>query len=207
MQATTVEDARRLARVLTLVEHNARTAVIQSLTNIPKGLIRNLYRELLGRSAPSGLMKASCESLFSNTSTHILASYFALFYAGRTESDEYDRLITAYTQYQALTRNIGRQGKKARLDFNDAWLISRDFRIKVASLKHCRKCSTDYLVGRCPGVTCPVCKLTDSARCHVCGTPIQGKSGCARCAQNHDQPKEQASACPAQAYSVVEGRR
>lgn len=123
-----------------LVRRKLRTPIVHLHTGMPLAEIRELYRELHGRSPSSGLLP-SISTLLPNRQCQIYVSLFASIY-----------------------RRLGGEGVFKNIDIQaiiQAWVIARDIRINVAVFSTCPRCGTPYLSApesKLPP-TCPICSV------------------------------------------------
>lgn len=145
-----------------LVRRKLRTPIVHLYTGMPLAEIRELYRELHGRSPSSGLLP-SISTLLPNRQCQIYVSLFASIYRrlggeGVFKNIDIQAIIKAWDLFLDLTRNIR---KKRPDNITEAWVIARDIRINAAVLSTCPRCATPYLSApesKLPP-TCPICSV------------------------------------------------
>lgn len=180
MGVISAENTRRLARVVELCELRCRTAVIESMTSVPKSTIRKIYNEINNESPPSGQMKVNSVSLMeSGPERHLSATLLAqLLIADTAAPDEYTRLTQGYRRYAALLQATG----WPVVEFADAWLVHRDILNRATTLRYCRRCRLSFLYPMAGGINCPSCTLErDSAICTTCGRLKSATGRCHKC--------------------------
>jgi hypothetical protein len=153
-----------------LIRRGLRTTIVHLITGIPHAELRDLYRDIHGRSPSSGLLPSTA-SLFPNRRSHTYVSLFASLYrqiGGKKILKGIDAriLIEAHDLFLALLRPIRNGHNDDLIDFTDMWVIARDIRSKVARIEFCEHCRVDYLLAegsRLPP-TCPFCALRKERR-------------------------------------------
>ena len=147
-----------------LIRLGARTVVTQSATQLPRATVNALYRDIHGRSPPSGPPLQWAISLVRFPWKHLQAALYATIYrncgaADASPSGEAARVIEAFQLYRRL-QPAGVIGTY-RLDINAAWVIARDLRVRRVELQSCPHCSTPYLTAsdRLQPSACPFCQL------------------------------------------------
>jgi len=154
----------RRVLAIQLVQRGLRTTPVRLLTCLPDAEIRTLYRNMHGKSPPSGDAPSSA-SLFPTRRTQAQVSLFASIYRriggpGVLRNVNANALIKGYDLFRELT--LPRFGAaKGLLDFTGAWVIARDLRSGSAILNHCPDCRVHYLVAENSDLppTCPYCAL------------------------------------------------
>jgi hypothetical protein len=156
----------RMQLAVALIARRTRVSIVHQETDIARDALRALYREMHGRSAPSGQLPAPGGAAITTRRGQLRATLFALLYrqfsphggsAGRAcdAAKPIDAVIAAHDAGQALA------GAANSLDMTGAWAIARDLRAGAARLLPCHRCTVLYLVADHSRFdrTCPVCAL------------------------------------------------
>ncbi|WP_292574061.1 FlhC family transcriptional regulator [Methylomonas sp.] len=142
---------------ITLIQRQARIAVIVRETTIPRELIKATYKDILGRSGSSGPIKESIRGLTHNMKQYKEATLFAkIFRAIEAENIHGDihNVIQAFDFFKISLPS-------GSLDFTTAWLVARDLRNKKLQLRECGHCYAAVLIilgCEKPLERCCVCK-------------------------------------------------
>ena len=145
-----------------LVRHGVKLSIVYSGTGVAREYLRNLHREIHGRSPRGGPLVTSVGTVIKTRPQQAHASLFAALYLrldgrGLYQAVNYTALLDAFEMYLAL---IPRR-KPPLIDINLAWATARDLRSGQADLQHCPDCEVGFLVMRAGniGSTCPLCSL------------------------------------------------
>ncbi len=163
----TLSDRRRLALAVRLLQHEARTSLVQAATGLPNCIVRGLHHHLHGTRPASGQLPFAAGYLTRPFRRHLHAMLFAVIYqqlGGQTVRTTVDAnlLVAAYELYLKIRPT---DGDRYGIGFTDAWVLARDLRTGLARLKACCRCGSSYLIAadmpRAPA--CPVCTLAARA--------------------------------------------
>jgi hypothetical protein len=127
---------------ITLIQRQARIAVIVRETTIPRELIKATYKEILGRSGSPGPIKESIRGLTHNVKRYKEATLFAKIYRSIEAENALggiDNVIQAFDFFK-VSLPCG------SLDFTTAWLIARDLRNKQLQMAQCHRCYSPVLI-------------------------------------------------------------
>ena len=157
-----VDEIGRTTLAMRLLARDARISIVHHETGLSRGYLRALYRDLHGRSAPSGQLPAIGGAIIATRRQQLLASLFATLYATYAGANVHrqmaiDPLMRAYDAY----REMAGEAESTELDFNLCWVIARDLRVGASRLVYCHACGVRYLVfdnSRTPA-SCPLCAL------------------------------------------------
>jgi flagellar transcriptional activator FlhC len=155
-----LDEKARLDLAVRLLRRRAGIYIAHQETGLSRNKLRALYRELHGRSAPSGQLPAIGCAIIQTRCRQVHASLFARLYErlgrdGIYESLDIQAVLAAQDLYQQLI------SKPPEIDFNGAWMVARDLRVGKFVLKFCGCCQVRYLVSensRAP-TSCPICAL------------------------------------------------
>jgi hypothetical protein len=155
-----LDDLARMELAVALLRRQARVSIAHQETEVPRGKLRALYRELHGRGASCGQLPAIGGATIQTRAQQVHAGLFAALY-GRYAGPGLHRqlairaVIAAYDLYRLMAL------PEALLDFNGAWVIARDLRVGTSEWRHCAPCELHYLVSSASRLapTCPFCAL------------------------------------------------
>jgi flagellar transcriptional activator FlhC len=152
----------RLALAIALLERGARVSIVRHLTDLPRMVVRRLYREVLGVAPAAGQLPTTARVMGTRL-RQVQASLWASLYRGLggpgiCQILDPQALLAAHDLYLQVARG---QGHPPTLDLNDAWVVARDLRSGAAELRPCPRCQIHYLVCSEPRLppTCPLCAL------------------------------------------------
>jgi hypothetical protein len=137
-----IKTLKQYQLAITLIQRQARIAVIVRETTIPRELIKATYKEILGRSGSSGPIKESIRGLTHNVKRYKEATLFAkIFRAIEAENShgEIDNVIQAFDFFKISLPS-------GSLDFTTAWLVARDLRNKKLLMTECGHCYSAVLI-------------------------------------------------------------
>jgi len=151
----------QLALAIELLRRGARTSIVHQETGVSRAKLRTLYREIRGRSPPSGQLPESAAVFVTSRHRQVQVSLFARLYEAMGGPRIYQALdirmvMAAHTLYAEM---VAGPGVAPSLDINGAWMIARDLRSGAATLHPCRRCDAPFIVcqqaDRLP--KCPIC--------------------------------------------------
>lgn len=173
----TVSDIQRLDLAVELIRRRARPPIVQVCTGLPWETLRSIYIDLHGTPPPRGQMLMSAASLLTSRSSRAHVALYARLYcllSGGHLHLEPRVLLKAYDLYLSLA-----PPGRSRLDINAAWIIVRDLRAGLATLRPCRRCRARFLVASqdTKGMGCPFCaalRPTDRIRPRRTSSRVDG---------------------------------
>ena len=151
----TVADTEVLALAVALLRHQARITLVAAATGLPEPSLLALYRDLHGQSPVAGQLRASAGAVLRPYRRHFHATLFAALYhrlagEGGPRQDA-RRLLQAYERYRRLA-----PADHYGIDINTAWVIARDLRTRLVTLRRCPRCNSPYLM-TADSISCPFC--------------------------------------------------
>ena len=156
------EEIAKTTLAMRLLTRDARISIVHHETGLTRGYLRALYRDLHGRSAPSGQLPAIGCAMIATRREQVLASLFAALYEMHAGPALYRQMtIEALVRAYDAFREIAGESGTGPLDFNLCWVIARDLRVGASRLAYCPACEVRYLVmdnSRTPP-SCPLCAL------------------------------------------------
>jgi flagellar transcriptional activator FlhC len=152
-----VDDAREVQLATALIELGARLQVLESETRLSRERLLKLYKEIVGRSPPKGMLPFSTD-WFVTWMPNIHASLLCNLYrriAGDRKGSRADVLVRAYRLYleQCATQDL-----EPALSITRAWRLVKFVDAGMLKLAPCTKCGGHYVV-----------REGDLTRHYVCG--------------------------------------
>jgi flagellar transcriptional activator FlhC len=158
-QKSVVGEARQIRIATDLIRLGARLQVLESETTLSRERLLRLYKELVGKSPPKGMLPFSTD-WFMTWQPNVHASLFMNIHQSlinASELDEVEALIGAYRLYQ---EQIGVLRLEPVLSVTRAWRLLRFFDARMLTLTSCRRCGgrfvthaydlhKDYVCGLC----------------------------------------------------------
>ena len=156
----------RFDTAVDLIERGLRISIVSHLTGLHPKTLRALYRELQGRSPPSGPLPSAAAILTTRTA-QAMASLFALCYrtvggTGIFDQLELQALLTAYELYRELVEALLSEiSPRNPLDINAAWVLARDLHTGAVYFRECSHCAVQFLCAleSLSPPDCPICAL------------------------------------------------
>ena len=103
----------------------------------------------------AGQLRASAGAVLRPYRRHFHATLFAALYRRLAGDDgprqDARRLLRAYELYRRLA-----PADHYGIDINTAWVIARDLRTRLVTLRRCPRCASPYLIAA-DSITCPFC--------------------------------------------------
>ena len=182
---TVLGEARQIALASDLIHLGARLQVLESETNLSRERLLKLYKEIVGKSPPKGMLPFSTD-WFMTWQPNIHSSlYISLFQSlnRSSELDEIDVVIHAYRMYREY---VARLKMPEVLSITRAWRLTRFFDAGMLTTTACAQCGGNFVVH--------TYELTGGYVCGLCDMPSRaGKTRANRMAAYADaenQPSE-----------------
>jgi flagellar transcriptional activator FlhC len=164
-QKSVVGEARQIRVASDLIRLGARLQVLESETTLSRERLLRLYKEIVGKSPPKGMLPFSTD-WFMTWQPNIHASLFmnirgALIKASAL--DETEALIGAYRLYQEQLAAIGIEPV---LSVTRAWRLMKFFDCGMLTMVPCRKCGGHFVVHSYDltgGYVCGLCHMPSRA--------------------------------------------
>lgn len=152
-------EMRQVHLAIELIELGARLQVLETETELSRGRLLRLYKEVRGKSPPKGMLPFSTD-WFITWLPNIHASLFHGVYrtlAGKPGVDRMDAFVKAYRLYM---EQVMLHGDEPVLGLTRAWTLVRFFESGLFELAECTSChghfvmhahtpSHDYVCGIC----------------------------------------------------------
>jgi len=169
-----VDDAREVQQATALIRLGARLQVLEAETRLSRERLLKLYKEIVGRSPPKGMLPFSTD-WFVTWMPNIHASLLCNLYrrlAGEGKASRAERLVRAYRLYleQCATQEL-----EPALSITRAWRLVKFVDAGMLKLAPCTRCGGHYVVREGD--------LTRHYVCGLCDVPARaGKTRAARVA-------------------------
>ncbi|MFV8781626.1 flagellar transcriptional regulator FlhC [Microbulbifer sp. SA54] len=139
-----LDEMQQVKLAIELIELNARLQVLESETDLSRGRLIRLYKEVRGMSPPKGMLPFSTD-WFTTWMPNIHASLFYGIYLRLTAEQGCERMegfIKAYRLYMELTEE---ESEEPVLGLTRAWTLVRFFESGLFELSACTSCSGHFV--------------------------------------------------------------
>lgn len=154
-----VDEARQIGIASDLIALGARLQVLEAETTLSRERLLRLYKELVGKSPPKGMLPFSTD-WFVTWQPNIHSSLFMNIYQSLLKGsaiEPVEALIGAYRLYQ---EQVASMGLETVLSLTRAWRLTRFFDAGMLTLAPCTRCGghfvahkfdllKDYVCGLC----------------------------------------------------------
>lgn len=164
-----VDEMRQVQLAIDLFELGARLQVAETETDISRGRLLRLYKEVRGMSPPKGMLPFSTD-WFVTWMPNIHASLFYDFYQQLTGYEVDDRMAVFVKAYRLYLEQVMLSESEPVLDLTRAWTLVRFFESGQLELLSCQHCYGRFVAH----AYTPVSNFV----CGICKPPSRaGKSG------------------------------
>ena len=173
-QKSLVGEVQQLQLAIELIELGARLQVLESETDLSRGRLIKLYKEVRGASPPKGMLPFSAD-WFMTWRSNIHSSLFYNFYLRLRESQDCERIEALIKAYRLYLGQVGMEGGESVLDITRAWTLLRFFESDILELAACTHCGGHFIVHAYTPASDYVCGI-----CHPpsrAGKPAKSKFG------------------------------
>lgn len=139
-----LSEMQQVQLAIELIELNARLQVLESETDLSRGRLIRLYKEVRGMSPPKGMLPFSTD-WFTTWMPNIHASLFYGIYLRLTQEQGCERMegfIKAYRLYMELADS---EADEPVLGLTRAWTLVRFFESGLFELSSCTSCSGKFV--------------------------------------------------------------
>lgn len=125
-----------------MIQSGLRPPIVHATTGLCPTRLRNLYKEIYGKSGPQGRVSEYAYSRL-KTRTQVIegTGFFHIYYrlGGNRifQVLDPDMFLDAYEEYETIS--------SASIGVETAWLIARDLRENILVLRWCQDCGREYL--------------------------------------------------------------
>ncbi|MCX2780137.1 flagellar transcriptional regulator FlhC [Microbulbifer thermotolerans] len=154
-----VSEMQQVQLAIELIELNARLQVLESETDLSRGRLIRLYKEVRGMSPPKGMLPFSTD-WFTTWLPNIHSSLFYGIYRRLTEEQGCERMEGLVKAYRLYLEQVELDGEEPVLGLTRAWTLVRFFESGMFELFECTSChgkfvnhahtpSQDFVCGIC----------------------------------------------------------
>ncbi len=140
-----VEEMQQVQMCIELIELGARLQVLQSETDLSRGRLLKLYKEVRGDSPPKGMLPFSAD-WFITWLPNIHASLFYNIYAKLLSVLEFDRVTALVKSYRLYVEQMTLDEIEPVLSLTRAWTMVRFFENDILDVRTCHSCKCKFVV-------------------------------------------------------------
>lgn len=139
-----VGEMQQVQLAIELIELGARLQVLESETQLSRGRLIKLYKEIRGMSPPKGMLPFSTD-WFLSWRPNIHSSLFYSFYRQLTQVHGCGRMKGFVKGYQLYLEQVGLEEGEPVLDMTRAWTLLRFFESRMLELSECNSCGGHFV--------------------------------------------------------------
>lgn len=154
-----VGEMQQVQLAIELIELGARLQVLESETQLSRGRLIKLYKEIRGMSPPKGMLPFSTD-WFLSWRPNIHSSLFYNFYRQLTQVHACGRMKGFVKAYQLYLEQVGLDQSEPVLDMTRAWTLLRFFESRMLELTECNSCRGQFVAhaySPTQGFVCGIC--------------------------------------------------
>jgi flagellar transcriptional activator FlhC len=175
---TVLGEARQIALASDLIRLGARLQVLESETTLSRERLLKLYKEIVGKSPPKGMLPFSTD-WFMTWQPNIHSSLYMNLYQSLNRSSELDEIEVVIHAYRLYREYVGRLGMPEVLSITRAWRLTKFFDAGMLTTTGCTHCHGNFVVH--------TYELTEKYVCGLCDMPSRaGKTRANRMAAYAD---------------------
>lgn len=143
-----------------LIELGARLQVLETETDLSRGRLLRLYKEVRGISPPKGMLPFSTD-WFLTWSPNIHSSLFYGIYQRLTEEQGCKRIDAFVKAYRLYLEQVMLDDSEPVLGLNRAWTLLRFFESGLLELAECTSCHGRFVMHAhtpCRDYICGICR-------------------------------------------------
>jgi flagellar transcriptional activator FlhC len=162
---TVLGDARQIALASDLIRLGARLQVLESETTLSRERLLKLYKEIVGKSPPKGMLPFSTD-WFMTWQPNIHSSLYMNLYQSLNRSSELDEIEVVIHAYRLYREYIGRLGMPEVLSITRAWRLTKFFDAGMLTTTPCTECAGNFVVHTYEltgGYVCGLCDMPSRA--------------------------------------------
>ncbi|MCM2130804.1 flagellar transcriptional regulator FlhC [Larsenimonas rhizosphaerae] len=140
-----LNEVKQVQMAIELIELGARLQVLESETDLSRGRLIKLYKEIRGMSPPKGMLPFSTD-WFVTWSPNIHSSLFYNIYRYVSESSDCSRMDALIKSYKLYLEQISLlEEDEAVLGLTRAWTLIRFFESDMLQLSPCTRCGGQFV--------------------------------------------------------------
>lgn len=140
-----VNEMRQVQLAIELIEMGARLQVLETETDISRGRLLRLYKEVRGVSPPKGMLPFSTDWFITWLPNIHASLFYGMFHSLVTEQ-KCERMDAFVKAYQLYLEQVMLDGGEAVLDLTRAWTLVRFFESGMFEQAECNECHGRYVV-------------------------------------------------------------
>lgn len=146
VEKSVTEEIQQIQLAMELIELGARLQVLESETNISRGRLIRLYKEIRGVSPPKGMLPFSTD-WFVTWQPNIHASVFYNIYRGLAAIDGCGRMEAFVKAYRLYGEQMPRaEDGEPVLSLTRAWTLLRFIESGQLDMHPCDRCGAHFVV-------------------------------------------------------------
>jgi flagellar transcriptional activator FlhC len=160
-----ITEARQIDLAVELIKLGARLAVLEAETNLSRERLLKLYKEVMGKSPPKGMLPYSTD-WFISWRPNIHASLFIDTYRYLEAHAGVSGIEAIVKAYQLYLEHLETQGLERVMSITRAWSLVRFFDAKMLSTVPCTRCKGHFVVNALDlnrGYVCGMCDMPSRA--------------------------------------------
>ncbi len=143
-ETSLVGEMHQVQLAIELIELGARLQVLESETELSRGRLIRLYKEVRGMSPPKGMLPFSTD-WFITWLPNIHSSLFYSFYRQLTGEHGCSRMEGFVKSYRLYLEQIALDGAEPVLGLTRAWTLVRFFESEMFELSECTSCHGHFV--------------------------------------------------------------
>jgi flagellar transcriptional activator FlhC len=159
---TVLGEARQIALASDLIRLGARLQVLESETTLSRERLLKLYKEIVGKSPPKGMLPFSTD-WFMTWQPNIHSSLFMNLYQSLNRSSELEGIEVVIHAYRMYREYVARLKMPEVLSITRAWRLTRFFDAGMLTTTACTCCEGHFVVH--------TYELTGDYVCGLCDMP------------------------------------
>ncbi|CNC00867.1 flagellar transcriptional regulator FlhC [Yersinia intermedia] len=154
-----VQEVKEIQLAMELISLGARLQILESETQLSRGRLVKLYKELRGISPPKGMLPFSAD-WFMTWEQNIHSSMFYNVYQFLQKNRQYQKVEIIIKAYYLYLEQFPQQlGKKPLLTLTRAWTLVRFVDSNMLQLSACSCCGGAFITYAHQPISCFICNL------------------------------------------------
>ena len=140
-----VDEGHQIQIATSLIRLGARLQILESETHISRERLLRLYKELVGKSPPKGMLPFSTD-WFMTWQPNIHSSLFINIYQRLLNASELDSIEAVIKAYELYIEHVAAHGLPKVLSVTRAWRLVKFFEARMLQTAPCTKCGGHFVV-------------------------------------------------------------